>query len=297
MLTRYSAIAILCSCWLAGTAAAETDSKVDFGRDVLPLFRQNCMTCHGPNVQMNNFRLDRRSTAMRGGTRSVIVPGSSASSRLYLRLVGKEFGNQMPPTGALKPEQVAVIKAWIDQGAEWPDALANEVDRPPADLKAVRMIAALRAGDGATFDQLVAADPKSLNLRGPNGSTPFMFAVLYADAAKLRQWLEKGADPNHGNDANATALMWAADHLEKTKLLVEHGADVNARSDDGRSPLAIAATRAGGCSHREVSAGTRRQSECGGLDRYRRYPAGRGGRRRGGDAVADRSRRESQGRR
>jgi ankyrin repeat protein len=245
MLTRFSAIAVMGTCWLAGTAAAETDSKVDFGRDVLPLLRQNCMTCHGPNVQMNNFRLDRRSTAMRGGTRSVIVPGSSASSRLYLRLVGKEFGNQMPPTGALKPEQAAVIKAWIDQGAEWPDALANEVDLPPADGKALRMIAALRAGDGATFDKLVAEDPKSLNLRGPNGSTPFMFAVLYADAARLRRLLDKGADPNHRNDANATALMWAADHLEKTRLLVEHGADVNARSDDGRSPLAIAATKAG----------------------------------------------------
>ena len=120
MLIRHSASIVFGACIFAATAAADTDSKVDFGRDVLPLIRQNCIACHGPNVQMNNFRLDRRSTAMRGGTRSVIVPGSSASSRLYLRLIGKEFGNQMPPTGALKPEQVAVIKAWIDQGAEWP---------------------------------------------------------------------------------------------------------------------------------------------------------------------------------
>jgi ankyrin repeat protein len=245
MLTRYSAGAILGVCLLTGTVSAETDSKVDFGRDVLPLIRQNCMTCHGPNVQMNNFRLDRRSTAMRGGTRSVIVPGSSASSRLYLRLVGKEFGNQMPPTGALKPEQVAVIKAWIDQGAEWPDALANDVDLPPADATALRIVTALRTGDRAAFRQLVAEDPKFLNLRGPNGSTPFMFAVMYSDAAIVRELLEKGADPNHRNDANATALMWAADNLEKTRVLVAHGAEVNARSNDGRSPLAIAASKAG----------------------------------------------------
>ena len=82
MLTRYSASIVLGACFFATAAAADTDSKVDFGRDVLPLIRQNCITCHGPKVQMNNFRLDRRSTAMRGGTRSVIVPGSSASSRI-----------------------------------------------------------------------------------------------------------------------------------------------------------------------------------------------------------------------
>jgi mono/diheme cytochrome c family protein len=98
MLIRYSASLVLAACSFAAAAAAETDSKVDFGRDVLPLIRQNCITCHGPKVQMNNFRLGRRSTAMRGGTRSVIVPGSSASSRLYLRLSGNHLGKQMPPT-------------------------------------------------------------------------------------------------------------------------------------------------------------------------------------------------------
>jgi len=245
MLTRYSASVVLGACLFAATAAAETDSKVDFGRDVLPLIRQNCITCHGPKVQMNNFRLDRRSTAMRGGTRSVIVPGSSASSRLYLRLSGNQFGKQMPPTGALSPEQVAVFKNWIDQGAEWPDALANDVDPPPADAKAVRMVMALRSGDAATFNKFVAEDPKSLNLRGPNGSTPFMFAVLYSDAATVSQLLDKGADPNQPNDSNATALMWAANDLDKTRILLAHGAQVNARSNDGRSALAVAATKAG----------------------------------------------------
>ena len=62
MLTRYSTGILLGASLFAVTAAADTDSKVDFGRDVLPLIRQNCITCHGPNVQMNNFRLDRRTS-------------------------------------------------------------------------------------------------------------------------------------------------------------------------------------------------------------------------------------------
>ena len=93
--------------------------------------------------------------------------------------------------------------------------------------------------------KFVAEDPKLLNARGPEGSTPFMYAVLYTGAPTLERLLKQGADVNKRNDANATALMWAATDLEKTRLLVAHGADVNARSSDMRTPLMIAARRPG----------------------------------------------------
>ena len=72
-----------------------------------------------------------------------------------------------------------------------------------------------------------------------------MFAVLYSNAATLEQLLKQGGDPNKHNDAGATALMWAASDLEKTRVLVNHGANVNARSADLRTPLMIAARRPG----------------------------------------------------
>ncbi len=65
------------------------------------------------------------------------------------------------------------------------------------------------------------------------------------DAAGLAKLIAKGADINKANDANATALMWAVNDLAKTRLLVEHGAAVNARSSDGRTPVFIAATQPG----------------------------------------------------
>src|SRR5439155_9822562 len=74
---------------------------------------------------------------------------------------------------------------------------------------------------------------------------PFMYAILYTGAPSLKRLLKQGADPNKRNDANATALMWAATDLEKTRVLLDHGADVNARSDDLRTPLMIAARRPG----------------------------------------------------
>lgn len=229
----------------AGIAPAQNSaSKVDFGRDVLPIFRQQCGDCHGAQKQRGGMRLDRRSSALKTFSRR-IVPGNSDNSMVYHRLIG-EFGQQMPPTGPLKPDEVATIKAWIDQGAEWPDALANEEDLPPLNPKAIGMVESLRNADLKTFMKDATADPALLNARGPEGSTPFMYAVLYADTATLARLLNMGADVNKGNDAHATALMWAAKNLEKTRLLLDHGANVNARSDDLKTPLMIAARTPGG---------------------------------------------------
>ena len=56
----------------------------------------------------------------------------------------------------------------------------------------------------------MADDPQILNARGTEGSTPFMYAVLYTDAPAIERLIKLGADPNKHNDAGATALMWAA---------------------------------------------------------------------------------------
>jgi ankyrin repeat protein len=238
---------LICVIWATVVFRSELSaqpSKVDFAKDVQPLFRENCVDCHGPAKQKAGLRLDRKSSATKAFSRRV-VPGSSANSMVYHRVIGNEYGMQMPPKGALRPEEVEVVKAWIDQGADWPDSLANEMDLPPPNPKAVAMVEALRNDDLASFLNAAEADPSLLNARGPEGSTPFMYAVLYSDADTLAKLLKLGADPNKRNDANATALMWASRDLKKTRLLVRHGADVNALSDDHRTPLMIAARRPG----------------------------------------------------
>lgn len=231
---------------LAVTAHAFAQTpKVDFGRDVLPIFRQNCFPCHGPSVATSGLRMDRKSSVFKDGFRR-IVPGSTENSFLYHRLIGTEYGMSMPPTGALKPEQIATIKTWIEQGAEWPDKLSNEAERPPLNPQAVAAVETLRSGDTKGFIAAMEAHPKLLNARGPEGSTPFMYAALYGDAPMLEDLLKKGADPSLKNDAGATALMWAAMDLEKTRVLIAHGADVNAISEDQRTPLMVAAGIANG---------------------------------------------------
>ena len=146
----------------------------------------------------------------------------------------------MPPTGLLSPEQISLIKAWIDQGAEWPDDLAGEKAPTSPDPRAARIMETHCSGDRQTFMRLLREDPGAVKLKGAGSSKPLMYAALYGDAASVRELLERGSDPNTANDAGATALMWAVEDFEKARLLVEHGAEVNAMSIDSRTALAIA---------------------------------------------------------
>ena len=106
--SRFLAV-LLCLLTVAGIALAQAPSKVDFAKDIQPLLRQNCIGCHGPMKQNGGMRLDRRSSALKPFSRR-IVPGSSANSFLYHRVAGTEFGAQMPPTGDLRPDEVATSR-------------------------------------------------------------------------------------------------------------------------------------------------------------------------------------------
>jgi hypothetical protein len=94
-------------------------AKVSFSNDVAPILAKNCAQCHGPAPAMGNLDLRSRDSALKGGQHGpAIVPGDAAGSRLYQHLTGQEQP-QMPMGGRLSDAEIAVIKAWIDAGAEW----------------------------------------------------------------------------------------------------------------------------------------------------------------------------------
>jgi mono/diheme cytochrome c family protein len=106
-------------------AAAQSPqaAKVDFARDIQPLFAAACNHCHGAKKAASQLRLDVKALALKGGlSGAVIVPGNSRDSRLMQRLRG-EGGEQRMPLGgeALTPEQIDLVRRWIDEGAAWPE--------------------------------------------------------------------------------------------------------------------------------------------------------------------------------
>jgi len=108
----------------------------------------------------------------------------------------------------------------------------------------VRLFQAIRSGDVASLKQ--ALTKSNLESRDRRGATLLMHSAAFGNLATLKLLLDMGADVNARNDFNATALLWAARDPEKARVLIAHGADVNARSKQGRTPLMLAALRPGG---------------------------------------------------
>ncbi len=111
----------------AAAAASKTPGldRVDFSRDIRPILSDNCFACHGPDEgqRQARLRLDTKQGAFadRGGYQ-VITARDAAASRLYQRISHQQEMARMPPPGFERrptPEQVELVRRWIDQGAEW----------------------------------------------------------------------------------------------------------------------------------------------------------------------------------
>jgi mono/diheme cytochrome c family protein len=131
---------LLASAALAtSTIAAEVDvSKlpppaaraVDFAQDIRPILETSCVKCHGPEKQKSGFRVDVKDLALKGGDNYApnIHPGKSAESPLIHFVAGLDPDMLMPSKGnPLTTEQIGLLRAWIDQGAVWPDDGANDL--------------------------------------------------------------------------------------------------------------------------------------------------------------------------
>ncbi|MBY0502839.1 MAG: PSD1 and planctomycete cytochrome C domain-containing protein [Bryobacteraceae bacterium] len=100
-------------------------SAADYARDVQPLLKRRCYGCHGPAAQMSHLRLDQRASLLAGGESGVpaIEPGHANRSLLIRYVSGTDPKLVMPPKGPrLTAEEIAVLTAWIDEGAVWPGA-------------------------------------------------------------------------------------------------------------------------------------------------------------------------------
>jgi mono/diheme cytochrome c family protein len=104
---------------------APATTKVDFARDIRSIFDSACVKCHGKGKDKGGFSLETRESFSKGGDAGApIVTGQSAESLLIELVSGLDPENVMPKKGSkLKPEQVALLRAWIDQGANWPSEI------------------------------------------------------------------------------------------------------------------------------------------------------------------------------
>ncbi|HUS39581.1 MAG TPA: c-type cytochrome domain-containing protein, partial [Pirellulales bacterium] len=103
------------------TTSARAEAPVDFARDIKPLLSDRCFKCHGPDSETReaDLRLDLRANAVE----AAIVPGDVEESELYHRITSDDPDEKMPPVDsnrtALTPDEIALVRRWILQGAKY----------------------------------------------------------------------------------------------------------------------------------------------------------------------------------
>ena len=104
---------------------AAGEEPIRFNRDIRPILSDNCFYCHGPdkNKREADLRLDSHE-GLHGtdGEPGALIPGKPDDSPMLHRILSTDPDEQMPPpeTGkSLTPEQVALIRRWITEGADF----------------------------------------------------------------------------------------------------------------------------------------------------------------------------------
>jgi len=172
---------------------AQESSAVDFARDIQPLLKAHCLSCHGPEKQKGRLRLDSKAAALRGGVSGpVLVPGKAAESRLLQAILAPEAEDRMPKDAApLAPAKISLLRTWIDQGALWPEGAGGPgaADQHWAHVKPVRREApAVRDPAWARnpIDRFIAVERESRGLRPrPEASRIVLLRRLYLDLLGL----------------------------------------------------------------------------------------------------------------
>ncbi len=139
---------------------------VDFQRVIRPILSDNCFQCHGPdkNTRMMDLRLDTKEGAYEvrdSGT--VIVAGKPQESLLYQRISAEDPARKMPPESShksLTPQQIELLKKWIEQGAGWKELWSFAAPVRP-ELPAVKEKAWVRN----PMDQFILAKLEAAGLK------------------------------------------------------------------------------------------------------------------------------------
>jgi len=171
-------------------AAPQAAADSFYAKRVQPLFTAHCVSCHGEQRQKADLRLDSHAAALRGGRHgAVIVPGDAKASELMTRITLPAGDDKaMPPEGKtpLSPDDVAVIRLWIANGASPAIQTIKGAPRPVVEVTFPQIDDAATARQrvplAATVAQLSARYPGLLEYEARNSANLELNAALASTA-------------------------------------------------------------------------------------------------------------------
>ncbi len=111
---------------------AASQARVDFAKDIQPIFEASCVQCHARGKEKGGFSLETREDFLDGGeTGTPAVAGQGAKSLVMELIASRDAEKVMPKKGKkLTTAQMAVFSAWIDEGMVWPKEIAFHKHEP-----------------------------------------------------------------------------------------------------------------------------------------------------------------------
>lgn len=174
--------------FIAVLPIAAPAQTVDYTKQIAPLLEQYCVDCHSADDADGEFALDTFAALMKGGEEGAAVLAGKANDSLLVKFLegrsGRGGKNEFMPPGKrdkLKPEEIALIKAWIDAGAKGP--VVSEAKPMPKEVitpKIMPTVAPQRSIQAVAFSakaQLIAV--------GRHGGVELLNPVTRAVVRKL----------------------------------------------------------------------------------------------------------------
>ncbi len=212
------------------------ERNVDFVADVQPILRERCFECHSQGNEEGGLNLGVRARVMEGGEHGpVLVRERSAHSLLIHLVAGIDEDTVMPPDGErLTAEQVGILRAWIDQGADWPsdaDVLDPRTERAREHwaFQPLQVVEPPQvAGDAwiqGDIDRFILASLESHQLQPSRAADArTLIRRMYFDMIglpptpeEMQDWtMQLMADVHGGEPLNTDAVARLADHLLNT---------------------------------------------------------------------------------
>ena len=217
-------------------AQEEAGQAISYTRSIRPILATNCFPCHGPdeNTREAELRLDTTAGATTDlGGYKAIAPGEPDESELLKRILETDPDLKMPPPAShksIKPEQIALLKSWIAQGARYEQHWAFV---PPSRPAIPELPTGLNGWSDHPVDRFVAQKWKLAGLApAPNAPAEVLVRRLYLDLIGLpptseeaRQWTERlTASPTGSQTVNQAAYLTLVDELLASPHYGEHWA-------------------------------------------------------------------------
>lgn len=186
--------------------AAVSAPTIGFNSDIRPILADACFHCHGPDpgTRKAGLRLDTEAGffTAKEGEQPTVIKGKPDASSLFQRLIATDEDDVMPPPEShktLKPEQIAKVRAWIEQGAPWqphwsliapkkaaqPEVKDKAWVKTPVDLFVLSKLEAAGLKPAAEADAGALIRRVSLDITGLPPSPELIQRYLPKDGAKL----------------------------------------------------------------------------------------------------------------